>query len=724
MKKNILLSIGIASMIGLNAQSNLKQIPCGTYEAMEEAFKADPNSRVRYNLVQSQLELEYQQALSNLNKQKTAAVPIYTVPVVFHIMGTGHSGSVTDQVFVNLISYLNNDYAKTGNDIAQINPTFASLYVDAEIRFALAQKDPNGNCTNGIIRHNSDSKYWSQTSPNYAYSGTGTNRWPTTKYLNIYIVDCISSSTSPCPQTGSYVAGYTYLPGTWGTGSSQDAIVLLSFNGALAQSDPHKSRTIAHEIGHWLNLQHTFGGTNNPEISCGNDGIGDTPNTKGYFQINTCPSHGAGSFTGCSPTENDENIMDYGSCPKMFTQGQVTAMRTALTSSTGGRNNLWTAANLLATGITPGYTCTPVANFDYDKQTICSGQSVNFTNTSQIGSGTGSIAWNFQNGSPATSTSTSQVVTYNTPGIYSVSLTATNPNGTNTLNKVSIINVVNGSSFLTAPILESYESGSLPAGSIVSNPNAGSVTWAVNTSNGANSTANSMYINNASVSNTGGHIDVFETPIYNFYNTTAVTLSYWYAYAKKLSTQTDTFKVQYSLDCGGTWVNVIGVPAPVTMATNSGGTTSTPFVPSAIQWKQVNISSSFLSALSNKTSVKFRFYFRSSSVVGSSNNIYIDQININGTVGLNEFESQIGLSLFPNPTNASSTIQFHLNDSETAKVTILDVTGRTIEQTTKFDFNGNNAEYIINKNNALAKGIYIVNLEIGNHQVSKKLVIE
>jgi PKD repeat protein len=727
MKKHLIIILGAAFGLNSFAQDKaLKMIPCNTYEAMEEGFKADPNLRAKYNLIQSQLELEYQKAIKDKASQRVSAATIYTIPVVFHVMGTGHSGSVTDQVFTNLVSYLNNDYAKTGNDIAQINPSFGNLYVDSEIRFALAQKDPNGNCTNGIIRHTTDSKYWSQSSPAYKYSGTGsTDRWPTNKYLNIYIVECISSSSSPCPQTGSYVAGYTYKPGSTpytANGNQGDAIVLLSFNGALAQFDPHASRTISHEIGHWLNLSHTFGNTNNPEVSCGNDGIGDTPDTKGYFQVNTCPSHGAGNFTGCSPTENDENIMDYGSCPKMFTQGQVTAMRTAIVSSVGGRNNLWTNANMLATGITGGYTCTPVANFSVNKQALCAANTVTYTSSSYTGPG-GNQSWVFEGGTPATSTSSVQAVSYPNPGTYSVSLTATNPSGANTKTQTSYITVIQGAGGALLPDAHDFESGGTPGITIVNN-NAGSVAWDVNTNNGANGTGKSIFLNNASQASSSGHIDIFETATYNLANTTNITLSYYYAYAKKVAAQADSFRVQYSLDCGGSWVNLLGIPTINTMATNSGGVQASSFSPTAAQWKQIMLSSTILSAVNNKPSVKFRYWFKSDVATGSSNNIYIDQINLAGVVGLNELENAMDMLVYPNPTNASSTIDFNMPADQKVKVSVMDVLGREVEESERFTMNGSRASYVVNKNGSLAKGVYIINIYSGVQKVSKKLIIE
>ena len=156
----------------------------------------------------------------------------------------------------------------------------------------------------------------------------------------------------------------------------------------------------------------------------------------------------------------------------------------------------------------------------------------------------------------------------------------------------------------------------------------------------------------------------------------------------------------------------------------SGGTTSTAFVPISTQWKQANVSSALLATLSNKPSVKFRFYFRSDATVGSSNNIYIDEINLTGTVGLNELENMIGLTIYPNPTNASAVVNFIIPGNETSKISVLDIVGRVIEESTTPAINGKNVSYTVNKNGALAKGIYIVNIDVNNQRISKKLIIE
>ena len=72
---------------------------------MEDAFVKDPTLRAKYNLVQSEMELEYKQAISNSATAKTAAATVYTVPVVFHIF------NILIQVFKN----------RNGNDIIYLS---------------------------------------------------------------------------------------------------------------------------------------------------------------------------------------------------------------------------------------------------------------------------------------------------------------------------------------------------------------------------------------------------------------------------------------------------------------------------------------------------------------------------------------------------------------------------------------------------------------------------
>ena len=117
--------------------------------------------------------------------------------------------------------------------------------------------------------------------------------------------------------------------------------------GSIGTGSLYRSRTFIHEVGHWLNLPHTWGSSNEPGIASNctmDDGVSDTPNTIGSTWCNY-------NETTCGSRSNIENHMEYSSCRKMFTVGQKARMRTALLSSVGGRNNLITAQNQAATGI-------------------------------------------------------------------------------------------------------------------------------------------------------------------------------------------------------------------------------------------------------------------------------------------------------------------------------------------------------------------------------------
>jgi hypothetical protein len=269
-----------------------------------------------------------------------------------------------------------------------------------------------------------------------------------------------------------------------------------------------------------------------------------------------------------------------------------------------------------------------------------------------------------------------------------------------------------------------FEGATLPSSLTIINGNASTVTWAQKTTSGANSTAKSIYLNNFASSNIGGHIDIFETPIYDFSGTTGLTMSYYYAYAKKVAAQADTFKIQYSTDCGGTWANVLGVATTAQMATATGGTLATAYTPTT--WALKSIAPSLISALNGKPSVKFRFYFRVDPALASANNIYIDQINITGniTTNISEFEKSMALAIYPNPTAASSTLDFSINANEKATVSLVDIMGRVLEQSSVTADNNGHINHTVNASGNLSSGVYIVNIDVNNQRVSKKLIIQ
>src|SRR5690606_16017528 len=111
------------------------------------------------------------------------------------------------------------------------------------------------------------------------------------------------------------------------------------------KSYTNMNRTTTHELGHGLNLYHTFQGGNCNESNCSTQGdrVCDTPPTTSNSNCNS---------PACGGTQQVENYLDYTSqtCKDMFTAGQKDRMRAALM---GARSNLLNSQ-----------ACVPVSNLD------------------------------------------------------------------------------------------------------------------------------------------------------------------------------------------------------------------------------------------------------------------------------------------------------------------------------------------------------------------------
>ncbi|MCS7037880.1 MAG: PKD domain-containing protein [Saprospiraceae bacterium] len=82
----------------------------------------------------------------------------------------------------------------------------------------------------------------------------------------------------------------------------------------------------------------------------------------------------------------------------------------------------------------------PTAGFTAGPTTGCGPLTVQFTNASSAN--TTSFFWEFPGGTPSSSTEQNPTVTYSSPGAYSVTLTASNSAGSNTIEQVNFIVVV------------------------------------------------------------------------------------------------------------------------------------------------------------------------------------------------------------------------------------------------------------------------------------------
>lgn len=282
-----------------------------------------PNELITLEEQQRQAEFEtlyrtaMQQKIADGTMNLKSQQQIYTIPVVVHIIHNGQDvGTMQNRDETTVRGYIDEanahfSHTQPGAPSSYSNPNYG---VDTEIQFCLASTDPDGNYTNGIVRHYSPQYY----NVDYIKTARYAERvvWNNSQYLNIFI-------NSTTDVLGIYIGA----------------------NGVIMRNSGFNGTFFCHEVGHWLGLRHTFqGGCTNNDCLTDGDKICDTPPKA------SSGSSGCGGQNNCTTDENDtstnnpyrsislggmgdqpdmiENYMDYTqTCWSTYTQGQKNRMR-------------------------------------------------------------------------------------------------------------------------------------------------------------------------------------------------------------------------------------------------------------------------------------------------------------------------------------------------------------------------------------------------------------
>src|SRR5690554_449660 len=693
----LLLTTGLFSQ-NSDVHEDPGYLNCGKFDATEAFLEAYPEQRAVAEAANAELEAitrEYED--SPLRDDD-----LLIIPVVFHIIHNNGIENISDAQIQSAIDVMNADYTAQNPGVNNVVAQFQSRVANVNFEFRLAKKDPDGNCTNGIVRTfdpatNAGGENLKMISPS----------WGRDKYLNIWVCKTIESGA----------AGYAILPGyvNGPVGAAIDGIVIAhSYVGSTGTSSNYASHALTHEVGHWANLEHTWGPTNSPGTSSNcsvDDGIIDTPNTIGWT---TCDLAGE----SCGSLDNVQNFMEYSYCSRMFTNGQKNRMRAAMGSNIAQRNQLSTPANLAATGVLEDDIVCMADFIIVGEEVVCSDQQIQFQDVSY--NGVTQWEWSFPGGTPATSTSASPTVVYSSPGSYSVTLVASNANSSATITKTDHVHIL-PSAENALPYMEGFEAltdfeSNTENWRVVNPDGANSIEWKIN-NQVAYAGGKSAYVKG--YSNTPGTVEELQSPTYDLtgLNNNAV-LRFKYAHARRSSSTQDKLQVYISRNCGLNWNQRLSREGDE--LTTVSGNYSSEFVPaSAADWTTVeitNISSIFLTE-------DFRIKFVFTSHFG--NNIYIDNINIfdPATVGLEDHTFLNYIKVFPNPAADNLTLNYSLKTTGELKVDLLDISGRLVESVFEGDRPAGEHTQNIQVNN-LSPGIYFVRLSVNGGQITRKLVVQ
>ena len=118
------------------------------------------------------------------------------------------------------------------------------------------------------------------------------------------------------------------------------------------------------------------------------------------------------------------------------------------------------------------------------------------------------------------------------------------------------------------------------------------------------------------------------------------------------------------------------------------------------------------------------YYIRGEGGCAVAGNCSAVTVSVSACTNISQADLNNSFSIYPNPTHSSSTIDFYIPENKTAKISLVDMMGRVFEETSKTADNHGRIIHLINKNETLAAGIYIINIDFDNQRISKKLIVE
>ncbi len=401
----------------------------------------------------------------------------------------------------------------------------------------------------------------------------------------------------------------------------------------------------------------------------------------------------------------------------------------------------------------------PDANFAGSVLIGCPGLGVQFTDYT-AGSPT-SWSWSFPGGSPSTSTQQNPFVAYNTPGTYSVSLTATNANGSDSQTFTSYISISSAAAAPTAAgkticgpapvsITATPSSGTgtvrwwnAPAGgSIIGTGNTYSATlWGTQTIYVDQSfpSANIDFVG-AQDNTLGGGAVFTANDIRGLYFDVAkpVIINTVDVYATTAGMRTIEI-----LDANGNWVTdtTVNIPAsPTTPATVTINRTVYPGTNYFIKlrglvdcyrnsdgaaYPYIDGGSSAVTITNSNAGAPGYYYFfynwQFTNIICNTGRTAVLITDTCSLTGVNEIFANNQLDVYPNPNEGLFTVSFNTSTLDNYVVKVVNAIGQTVYEQKLENFSGKYSKNI--DITTFRKGVYMLSVSNSKNETIKKVIV-
>ncbi|MFL5747585.1 MAG: M43 family zinc metalloprotease [Niastella sp.] len=693
------------------AQENGLIRQCGTMQVLEHTFKNKP-------LLKATFQKQTGEFLQSVHKRKTTGPSlriegnVIYVPVIFHIVLT-NPAVITDAQIQAQLDVLNKDFAGMNSDSVNLPAAFKPLFGKSQIQFKLAQRTPDNEPSNGIVRVTTARPVYSTFDIGLKYSTLGgDDAWDPGRFLNVWITNL----------SAGFVLGYSTLPGA-SVPAEEGIVVHYTTLPADSLTRTNRGRTLTHEAGHFFYLYHIWGDENG---CTGTDFVDDTPNQATL--TSGCPG-GAIVTDGCSPIAPGilyQNYMDYTDdpCMSLFTWGQVSRMETALSDFHAGyfTSNGADPVPLFSLDAAVKKITTP-------DQRVCSATLSPVITLRNRGIETLSSAdlyASIDNG-PAILTHwagsllsldetiiTLNTLTIATEGSHVLKVVVESPNGHTDLNGANDTNTCTFQYYqaVTGPLTEGFENNTFPAaGWDIVNPD-NTISWERVT--GVAKTGNACVVMRNFDYRVIGQRDYLRLPIESISNGDSAFLTFQVAAAVKTNPSSpgyirDTLQVLISTDCGATYTSLYKKWGSALITRSGFSITS--FVPAPSEWRKDSVD---LSSYINAGPVLLAFM----NTTENENNIYLDDIHIYST-NVNPNLLAKGFMVTPNPATNSLTVQFYPYPLTLKTIILYNSAGQKIgEQVAQ----GNGKSSYTFNMSRFASGPYFVQVIFSDKKFTQKVI--